>query len=38
MPFGLDIKSIVVGMLLAYFAIPWITGMLNRPKTAAPAV
>lgn len=38
MPFGLDLKSIVVGMLVAYFVIPWVTGMLNRPKTAAPAV
>jgi hypothetical protein len=34
MPFGLDLKSIVLGMLLAYFAIPWILGMLNRGKTA----
>lgn len=30
MPFGLDLKSIVVGMLIAYFAIPWVMGMVNR--------
>lgn len=30
MPFGLDLKSIVVGLLLGWFAIPWVMGMLNR--------
>lgn len=37
MPFGLDLKSIVLGALLAYFVLPWILGMLNRnsaPKAA----
>jgi antibiotic biosynthesis monooxygenase (ABM) superfamily enzyme len=38
MPFNLDLKSIVVGMLLAYFVVPWVMGMFNRPKSAAPAV
>jgi len=38
MPFGLDLKSIIVGMLLVWFVVPWVTGMLNKPKTAAPAV
>jgi antibiotic biosynthesis monooxygenase (ABM) superfamily enzyme len=37
MPFGLDVKSLVVGMLLAYFAIPWIMGMINRPSTSKAA-
>lgn len=31
-PFGLDLKSIVIGMLLAYFALPWILGMLAGRK------
>lgn len=28
MPFGLDIKSLVVGILLAYFVIPYVRGKL----------
>lgn len=36
--FGLDLKSVIAGILIAMFVIPWITGMLNRPKTSAPAV
>lgn len=36
MPFGLDLKSIIAGALLAYFVIPWITALLTRgTKTAA---
>lgn len=38
MPFGLDLKSLIVGALIAWFVIPWIMGMLNRPQTAKPAV
>jgi antibiotic biosynthesis monooxygenase (ABM) superfamily enzyme len=34
MPFGLDIKSIIVGILLAYFVIPYITALINRPGAA----
>jgi hypothetical protein len=34
LPFGLDIKSIIVGILLAMFVIPWVTGLLNRPSTS----
>ncbi len=33
MPFGLDLKSIIVGFLLAYFVVPWVLGMINRPAT-----
>jgi antibiotic biosynthesis monooxygenase (ABM) superfamily enzyme len=36
MPFGLDIKSIIAGVLLAYFVIPWVQALLHR-NTAAPA-
>lgn len=38
MPFGLDIKSLIVGALLVWFVLPWIMGMLNRPKTQKAAV
>lgn len=37
MPFGLDIKSLVVGMLLVWFVVPWVMSMLNRNKTAPTA-
>lgn len=30
MPFGLDVKSLIVGVLIAWFVIPWITGLMNR--------
>jgi antibiotic biosynthesis monooxygenase (ABM) superfamily enzyme len=32
MPFGLDTKSVIVGILLAWFLIPWIMGLLNRQR------
>lgn len=35
MPFGLDLKSIIVGILLAYFVIPWITALFSRNSAAA---
>lgn len=37
MPFGLDIKSIIVGVLLAWFLIPWVMSLLNRPSKNAAA-
>jgi hypothetical protein len=37
LPFGLDLVSVLVGIALAYFVIPWLTGMLNRNKTAPTA-
>lgn len=36
MPFGLDLKSIIVGILLAYFVIPWIQAMLFNRRQPAP--
>lgn len=36
MPFGLDLKSIIVGVLAAWFLLPWIMGMFSR-KSGAPA-
>lgn len=37
MPFGLDLKSLILGALLVWFVLPWVTGMLGR-KNSAPAV
>lgn len=34
MPFGLDLKSVIVGVLFALFVWPWITGMLGRKTTS----
>lgn len=34
MPFGLDLKSLIVGALLVYFVMPWVLGMLNKPKAS----
>lgn len=36
MPFGLDLKSLIAGILLVMFVIPWISNMLNSRK-GAPA-
>jgi hypothetical protein len=33
MPFGLDLKSVIVGVLFAYFVLPWIMGMVSRAGT-----
>lgn len=37
MPFGIQLKGVIIGILLAYFGIPFITGLLNR-QTAQPKV
>lgn len=37
MPFGLDLKSVIVGLLLAYFALPWLMSLIQRPKKSANA-
>lgn len=39
--FGLDLKSLIVGMLLAYFVLPWIMAFVSRstaPRAAATQV
>ncbi len=33
MPFGLDLKSIVVGILIAYFLIHYVTGLLASRRS-----
>lgn len=38
MPFGLDLKSLILGALIAWFVIPWLTGMMNRRSAPAAAV
>ena len=32
LPFGLDLISVIVGVLLAYFLIPWVLGFVSRGK------
>jgi hypothetical protein len=34
MPFGLDLKSIIVGALLVWFVVPWVMSLVNRPSTS----
>jgi hypothetical protein len=34
MPFGLDIKSVIVGVVLALFVYPWVMGMINSRTSA----
>lgn len=37
MPFGLDFKSLIVGILAAWFLIPWLTALINRPSAQRAA-
>jgi hypothetical protein len=37
MPFGLDLKSIIVGLALAYFILPWVMSMFSRKSAPAAA-
>jgi len=37
MPFGLDLKSVLVGALFVWFVLPWITGMLGRKSASNKA-
>ena len=30
LPFGLDLVSVIVGILFAMFVLPWLMGLLNR--------
>lgn len=32
LPFGLDLVSLIVGVLIAWFAIPWIMGLVSRGR------
>jgi hypothetical protein len=35
MPFGLDLKSVIVGALFVWLVLPFIMGMLNRNRETA---
>lgn len=32
MPFGLDIKSMIVGALIVWFVVPWVLQMVGGSK------
>lgn len=34
MPFGLDLKSIIVGIVLALFVYPRVVALVAKPKTS----
>lgn len=34
LPFGLDLVSILVGVAIAYWVLPWVLGMFSRNRTA----
>lgn len=34
LPFGLQVKGFVVGLLFAYFVLPWILGFINRSRSS----
>lgn len=33
LPFGLDLKSLIVGALLIWFVVPWVMSLMGRNKT-----
>lgn len=33
LPFGLDLKSVVVGVLLAYFVVPFVMGKVGSLRS-----
>ncbi len=35
MPFGLDLKSMIVAIIIVLFVFPWVSGMLNNRKAVA---
>jgi antibiotic biosynthesis monooxygenase (ABM) superfamily enzyme len=38
MPFGIQIKGFIIGLLMAYLVIPWVQRLiLTRTAKAAPA-
>lgn len=37
LPFGLDFKSLVVGLLLAYFVIPWVMSFVGGIRSGGKA-
>jgi len=37
LPFGIQIKGLVVGLLLAYFVLPWVLQFVNRSRNPRDA-
>lgn len=37
MPFGIDLKSFIIGIVFAWFVIPWITSMMGRGSASRQA-
>lgn len=37
LPLGLDLKSIVVGVLIAYFVVPFVMGQYSSRKGKSPS-
>jgi hypothetical protein len=35
MPFGLDLKSVIVGVVLAYFVVPYVMGLISSRKSVS---
>lgn len=35
MPFGLQAKSLIVGVLIAYFVLPHVIGLVSKRKATA---
>lgn len=35
LPFGLDLVSVIVGMLLTWFVVPWVIGLISRRRAEA---
>ncbi len=37
LPFGVDLKSFILGMLFVWFVLPWIMRLVNRPTQSKTA-
>jgi hypothetical protein len=35
LPFGIDLKSLIIGGVLVYFVLPWILGMVSSRKSVS---
>lgn len=34
LPFGIQLKGFIVGLIVAYFVLPWIMGLVSRSRTS----
>lgn len=37
LPFGIQVKGLVVGIVFAYWVLPWLLGFINSRNTPASA-